>query len=177
MSELLQGTQQRTLVFFDFDNFKAFNDRYGFAVGDRALLMFAELLLKARHGDDVFVGHVGGDDFFMSVPAGVEEAEEVVRAIAGRFSRDVESLYLPADRDAGGIWNKDRYGETRFFPLLRASAVLLPLPASRAHLSLNGIVQQLAEGKAAAKASADGVARRGLPETPVAARIAELKKL
>lgn len=177
LKEVVTTSADRTLVFFDFDQFKAFNDSYGFAVGDRALLMFSDLLSKFGHAKAAFVGHIGGDDFFLSVPAATEESETLVRALADKFRTDVESLYLPADRAAGGLWGKDRFGETRFFPLLRVSATLLPLPASRAHLTTDEIVTALASGKEAAKKSADGLAVVQLPASEVERRLARLAAL
>ena len=54
------------LAYMDLDNFKAFNDAYGFRQGDRAILLFAELMRKQFQQDNIFLGHVGGDDFFVA---------------------------------------------------------------------------------------------------------------
>lgn len=53
-------------VYFDFDNFKPFNDRFGFRQGDRAIILFADILKEHMEKEDSFIGHIGGDDF--SVP-------------------------------------------------------------------------------------------------------------
>ncbi len=44
-----------TLCYLDFDNFKPFNDRYGFRVGDRAILMFSEMMQKTLSFDGAFI--------------------------------------------------------------------------------------------------------------------------
>lgn len=176
LSEVLISSHDRTLVFFDFDHFKAFNDNYGFSVGDRALLMFGDLLMKLRHAHDAFVGHIGGDDFFASLPVAELEAAAIVQSIAQNFRDDVESLYLLDDRARGGLWAKDRFGETRFLPLLRASAAMLPLPASRSHIKISEIVAALAGGKSQAKKSYDGLAVVSLPPTAVERSIADLSE-
>lgn len=176
LSEVLISSHDRTLVFFDFDHFKAFNDNYGFAVGDRALLMFGDLLMKLRHAHEAFVGHIGGDDFFLSLPSAELETAAIVRNIAQKFREDVESLYLLDDRARGGLWAKDRFGETRFLPLLRASAAILTLPASRTHITISEIVAALAGGKSQAKKSDDGIAVVSLPPTAVEQRIAHLSE-
>lgn len=174
LTDSLDSGGERTIAFFDFDNFKAFNDAYGFAVGDRALLMFSDLLMKLRHSGDAFVGHIGGDDFFLSIAADEIHTEALIRALTTKFKADVESLYLIEDRTKGGLWAKDRFGQTRFMPLLRASVVLLLLPASRSHLSAAQIVGALADGKGAAKKSADGIAHATLPATAIAQHMERL---
>jgi len=52
------------LVYFDFDNFKPYNDRYGFRQGDRTILLFSDILKKTSGANKFFAGHIGGDDFF-----------------------------------------------------------------------------------------------------------------
>lgn len=155
------GQTPSTLVLFDFDGFKAFNDTYGFLNGDRALRMFADQLRLAARRDGAFVAHIGGDDFFMSLPLDGPAAEAAVRRLVDKFAQDVASLYEPAHRAAGGIAALDRAGVRRFFPLLRASAALLVLPAERDRLGEDEIVARLAEGKKRAKASGDGIAMSG----------------
>ena len=177
LETVLNHSEPRTLAFFDFDNFKAFNDGYGFAAGDRALLMFGELLMKARIEHDLFVGHIGGDDFFLSVLGEHLAAERVVSGIRDRFGEEVRSLYSGADLERGGIWAKDRYGNRRFFPLLRASAAVAHLPAARAHLSVAGLVSSLTEGKSSAKINSDGLAVVEVPVSPVEAQLHQLRGL
>ena len=177
LGEQLSGIDPRTIVFFDFDNFKAFNDTYGFAAGDRALLMFADMLVKARIAHDLFVGHIGGDDFFVSVPGDAAAAEAVIATLGDKFRADVESLYGAEARGQGGIWARDRFGKRRFFPLLRASAAVAELPLGRAHLDVTGVVVALAEGKRTAKKTDSGISRVELPPSPVDAPRALLARL
>ena len=136
VSRILEAQHQiRHLAYFDFDHFKAFNDHYGFRLGDRAILMFAELLQKELGGSAWFIGHIGGDDFF----AGTENAitEPVVKQIQQllmKFSADVQSLYDPEDRQRGFIRAHDRAGNECDIPLMRCSAVLIEIrPGDRYH--------------------------------------------
>jgi diguanylate cyclase (GGDEF)-like protein len=155
---VMESEEQRVLVLLDFDSFKAFNDSYGFAMGDRALLIFAHLLRRLERAHDAFVGHIGGDDFLLSLPKSGEEAGQIVAELQERFARDAESLYSADDRQAGGITAIDRFGVARFFALLRVSAGVLHLPQGKrafsrqeAHAALNG-------AKSAAKRSESGFA-------------------
>ncbi|MFD1949741.1 EAL domain-containing protein [Sphingomonas arantia] len=165
IGEALKRRGPQALIFFDFDNFKAFNDHYGFAAGDRALMMFADLLRKLDVTTASFVGHIGGDDFFASIAAEEPASTEIVHELCAKFASDAESLYSVRDRAAGGIHSVDRFGQNRFYPLLRTSASLLHLPAARAHLTVEMVNDQLATGKQMAKASSSGIAAVRLPES------------
>lgn len=146
------------IVYFDFDNFKPFNDKFGFRQGDRALILFSEMLSKTFIGEHRFVGHIGGDDFFAGardVP--FEQFRAQVRALLDKFRADIESFYDPASRAAGGITATDRDGVTRRFPLMRVSAVALDLHPGRAALSVDELSGMIADGKRTAKRSLSGL--------------------
>ena len=116
------------MVYFDFDNFKPFNDYYGFRKGDRVILLFADLLKKSSMLKDSLVGHIGGDDFFLGWSEPDETDEEVykiVKKIVDDFSSDVESFYDEKDRNRGFIKAKSRDGEVRNFKLLTVSAATI----------------------------------------------------
>ena len=118
------------LAYFDFDNFKPYNDLYGFRNGDRLILMFADLLKAAGLSENRFVGHVGGDDFFMGIRGGDTEAVAVeIRNLALTFKQNAESFYDKTSMENGYILAKDREGQRRKFPLITVSAAILELPA------------------------------------------------
>lgn len=124
------------LVYMDLDNFKAFNDAYGFRQGDRAILLFAELMRKTFAGDAAFLGHVGGDDFFIGVHSGDFAAvKQQVIALLDKFASDVESFYDAKAREQGCLQGKDRDGNSRCFPLMSCSAAFIELKAGRAENS------------------------------------------
>ena len=109
------------LAFFyvDIDNFKAYNDNYGYLNGDTAIKCVAGLLSDIENdyaAEDVFIGHIGGDDFV--VMAGPGKAEAMAQAIAEGFDAMVPGFYSEADRAHGFIVSKDRSGERREFPLM-----------------------------------------------------------
>lgn len=153
----LAAGERRTMVFFDFDNFKPFNDKYGFEAGDRALLMFAEQMARFQHNHRAFIGHIGGDDFFAALPVDAEEGMAAVADLLARFRSDVQSLYYHRDVAAGGIWSQDRFGKRRFFPLLRASAVVMPVDFASCRCDIAGILRRLSGGKAEAKRAENGI--------------------
>lgn len=161
---VLDRAGSHTLAHFDFNNFKVFNDNYGFDAGDRALLMFSGLLRRRQANHGAFVGHVGGDDFFISIEASEGAAETMIVALCAAFAAEASYLYSPADRARGGITAADRFGAPHFFPLLSVSASILHLPAQRDHLQIEMVHGQLTAGKAVAKSASSGVAINRLPE-------------
>jgi len=105
----------------DLDQFKSFNDCYGFLRGDRLLLALSSCLQQAAAGQDppVFLGHVGGDDFVLvSTP---EQAEPVARRAVRCFDRAVRDHYDAADLGRGHLLVEDRRGELRQHPLVSVS--------------------------------------------------------
>ena len=89
----LAGTAPWAVLYLDLDGFKAYNDAFGFAKGDRVLTLLATTLSEAvrKHGaSDDFVGHVGGDDFVAVMhPA---HAEEIAHSIAAAFDREIRAV-------------------------------------------------------------------------------------
>ncbi|BAI70994.1 hypothetical protein AZL_003560 [Azospirillum sp. B510] len=150
------------LAYLDFDNFKPFNDNFGFRQGDRAILMFSERL-KAWAGGagavidaDAFAGHIGGDDFFLGVSGGTEgEVLARLTELLALFRSDAESLYDAETRVSGGFLAKDRYGALRRFPLLAASGVAVVVPPGQHGLTPDAINAAIADHKAAAKEAED----------------------
>lgn len=146
------------LVYLDFDNFKAFNDLYGFRRGDRAILMFAELLRKELSAQRWFVGHVGGDDFFVGIQdADPGEVMDQVACLLAQFRIDVQSLYEPDDRMRGWITAADRWGEVRNFPLMTCSAAILPVRPEDDYGCVEDLGRAIATMKKEAKASETGI--------------------
>ncbi len=155
VSESLAATDTETvLVYFDFDNFKPFNDKYGFRLGDRAILLFAELLAKALRRDTCFAGHIGGDDFFAGFHRhSFEDAARQCAEVVATFGRDVESFYDDDTRRTGYIVGQDRLGNVVRFPLMTVSAALVHLPIGRGIHTVDEVSQLIATLKKEAKTS------------------------
>lgn len=114
------------LVYADIDNFKSFNDKYGFSRGDEALLMSARLIattVGALDAQPRFVGHVGGDDFIFILP--VDEVEDVCKKLIDAYDEIVPSFYDEEDRKKGAIIAPDRQGVMHAFPLLSLSLAVV----------------------------------------------------
>lgn len=149
------------LAYFDFDNFKAFNDHYGFRLGDRAILMFAELLQKHLSPRTWFIGHIGGDDFFAGIKdAPRQQAIEQMQHLLAKFRVDIQSLYDPQDRQRGHLRARDRFGEERDMPLMRCSAALIEIRPGENFGTVDTLSRIIAAMKHQAKASSSGLVFR-----------------
>lgn len=113
------------IIYFDFNDFKPFNDIYGFRLGDRAILIFSELLQK-RYPKDSFVAHIGGDDFFVGLRNHkFEEVFELTNKVQIEFRKSVENLYSKKDKENKYIIAKDRFNVERNFNLLSVSSAII----------------------------------------------------
>lgn len=114
------------LAYADLDNFKAFNDKYGFSRGDEALMMAARVILntvRSVPGSPSFVGHVGGDDFVFILPPGV--VETACARVVSTFDGVVPGFYDEEDRRRGAIIAHDRQGNVCTFPLMAISIAVV----------------------------------------------------
>jgi PleD family two-component response regulator len=110
------------LVYCDLDNFKAFNDHYGFMRGDQVIKFCGQVLQKAADAvgdDDAFVGHIGGDDFVSLVDGGL--ADEYCKSVIEIFDDGILDFYDTADALRGYIEVADRRGERFAFPIVSLS--------------------------------------------------------
>ncbi|WP_054696571.1 GGDEF domain-containing protein [Syntrophomonas palmitatica] len=122
IGELDQADRVMTVLYLDLDNFKAFNDRYGFEHGDKAILMVAEIMRKivSMYGNkDDLIGHIGGDDFaIITTP---DKADSIAEMIIKEFDCRVVTLYDNEDRDKGFISTIDRQGQLFSYPVMSIS--------------------------------------------------------
>ena len=111
-----------SFLYLDLDNFKAYNDSYGFAKGDEAIKLLAELVrttLRAQGKESDVAVHIGGDDFgIMTRP---ERAEEIAHHLLQAFDAAAPALYDEPDRSRGYIVTQDRRGNEAQFPLMTLS--------------------------------------------------------
>jgi diguanylate cyclase (GGDEF)-like protein len=122
LSHRIRQNDPFALLYVDLDQFKPFNDHYGFLRGDEALRALADLLRDVQRGLDdpsAFVGHVGGDDFVVVVDP--EHAEPLAAAICDRFDELVPAFYDEDDAAAGSIEVADRRGVAQRYGLLSLS--------------------------------------------------------
>lgn len=152
------------LCYFDLDNFKAFNDVYGFRNGDRAIMLFADILRK-NLPQEFFKAHIGGDDFFVGVEFNENNETKYIKKIFNiltKFKDDARELYSKEDKQSGFISTKDRDGNMKKFDLLSTSASLVILHNAKQRKNIGNINEILSIQKKVAKQDINHVSMSSL---------------
>ena len=115
-----------SILYLDVDNFKAYNDVYGFSHGDRAIKLIADILMdnvKTFGSKNDFIGHIGGDDFVVITdPAHVDVlCENIIK----EFDERVPELYSDVDKRAGFISTVNRRGQITQYPIMTLSIAVV----------------------------------------------------
>lgn len=148
VAQKIQSQEPFSVLYIDINQFKSFNDRYGFEKGDDVLRHTAKILRELtrkviKHGDS-FIGHIGGDDFLAVLHP--DDEESYARAFIEEFDRIIVTYYNDEDRSRGAIRVKNRRGKLETFPLMSCSVAACS-SLSRAYKSLGEIAQDAAQVK------------------------------
>lgn len=114
--------EEFAVLYLDLDNFKAYNDVYGFLAGDEIIKFTANTIVKNVHADethDNFVGHIGGDDFVAIVEP--QCYENVCTQVIAEFEFGVTNFYNDSDKERGYLEVPNRKGIMEQFPLTSIS--------------------------------------------------------
>lgn len=117
---------QIAFCLMDIDNFKAYNDRYGYAKGNELIQATAAIIGEAvaDHGNkDDFVGHIGGDDFVVITTP--DHYKDICVAITKNFDEIIPDFYDSEDKERGYIVGETRQGEQVSFPLATISIAVV----------------------------------------------------
>ncbi len=114
------------VLYLDMDNFKAYNDVYGFAKGDTAIKMTADVIednVRIFGSGEDFTGHIGGDDFVVvTAPC---NAEDICMGIISDFDRKIRTLYKEEDLDKGYITTVDRQNNVIKYAIMSISIAVI----------------------------------------------------
>lgn len=122
LEHCIDSADEYTILYFDLNNFKAYNDTYGFENGDRIIKCLTQILKD--NIKDGFIGHIGGDDF-MAIITGTNAATPCEKMIK-EFDASVLDYYSKNDLDRGYITTKNRHGIEEDFPILSVSITAVP---------------------------------------------------
>jgi diguanylate cyclase (GGDEF)-like protein len=141
-----------SFAYIDIDNFKSYNDKYGFLRGDEVIMMTSRLIAttvydisKTMQRDIekyVFIGHIGGDDFVMiSHP---DDIINIANTIICNFDKIVLSFYDNTDKERGFIEAYDRQKKIQRFPVMSLSIAVIS--DTNKKISHYGQISEIASG-------------------------------
>lgn len=123
LKKRLARNEDFTVLYLDLDNFKAYNDVYGFLKGDEIIKFTAKTILENINNvgsSDVFVGHIGGDDFVAILGNGIGY-EDVCQNIIAQFDKGVKYFFTEEDYNRGYLKIQNRKGKMEHFFLTAIS--------------------------------------------------------
>ncbi len=114
------------VLYIDLDNFKAYNDKYGFMNGDEVIKFTSDIIQDSiqtfgSKGD--FLGHVGGDDFVAIVD--YENGKIIGKNIIKLFDEGVTKYYTQEDVEKGWIKIPNRKGKLEKYPIMTITVAMI----------------------------------------------------
>lgn len=143
LKELLSH-EKFAVLYVDLDQFKAYNDVYGFSAGDKVIQETASILQANAVKNHGFVGHVGGDDFVVLLYSW--DFEIICEQIIANFDQSILSFYKEEHREQGYVKTENRKGEIEEIPLVSISIAVVT-NRFRPFDSVDGIVNYAAKIK------------------------------
>jgi len=122
LKKRLSKGEEFSVLYLDLDNFKAYNDVYGFLKGDQIIEFTAQVITRCVHEmflENSFIGHIGGDDFIAIVPT--LEVDEICQTIIANFDKNVMKFFTEQDIEKGYIEVANRKGIIEQFALTSIS--------------------------------------------------------
>ena len=134
LKKRLLKKQEFAVLYFDLDNFKAYNDTYGFLGGDEIIKQTAKIIVKnVNSNQDIhnFVGHIGGDDFVALVTN--KDYEEICQNIILEFDKAILGYFSDEDIQRGFLEVPNRKGIVEEIPLVSISVGIVEVSKGRFH--------------------------------------------
>lgn len=122
MKKKILSKKEFAVLYFDLDNFKAYNDLYGFTQGDEIIKFTAKTITRSVHElecENGFVGHIGGDDFIAIITKA--DYEEICHKVIGEFDKKVLDFFSDEDVERGYLEVANRKGIIEQFPIVSIS--------------------------------------------------------
>lgn len=154
IARLLQSGASFAAAYADLDQFKPYNDQYGYWQGDEMIKLAARTILAEVDPMIDFVGHVGGDDFVMLLQS--TDHRSRCEAMVAKFRAAARDLYNEEDRLRGGLHAEDRHGNRCFFRFTAMSIGVVEI-APRTASTPEVVATRAAAAKRLAKRTGDCV--------------------
>jgi diguanylate cyclase (GGDEF)-like protein len=122
---ILSG-EKFAVLYIDIDNFKSYNDTYGFLQGDEVIKFLAEILVSTvdkKGTPNDFLGHIGGDDFLViTLP---QKVEDICHHLITVFDEGIQKFYSKEDWERGYVLTVDRKNREQLFPIISLSIAVV----------------------------------------------------
>jgi len=122
LNQMVSGHSQYSVAYLDIDNFKAYNDVYGFENGDLVIKLLADIL-RSNVPESQFVGHIGGDDFIVIFNDHV--TDYYFKDLKRQFEHEALTFYNQKDIENGFITTTNRHGEIEQFSLITLTTAVV----------------------------------------------------
>jgi diguanylate cyclase (GGDEF)-like protein len=143
--KLIQDKKEFSLLYFDLNDFKAFNDTYGFENGDRILSFTASVIQKHTClYKDSFLGHIGGDDFVAIIQG--NNPYNLCQSIINEFDSNVLNFYSEDHRDKGYIQSLNRNNNEENYPIMSISIAVV-ISKYKSYTSIYELTEEAAKIK------------------------------
>ncbi len=133
MKKRLANKKEFAMLYIDLDNFKAYNDTYGFSNGDEIIKYTAKVILdnilKGEQNENNFVGHIGGDDF-IAITEG-DDYEKISQGIIAEFDSGLHKFFNKEDIERGYLEVENRKGIMEQYPLTSISIGVVDVAKGR----------------------------------------------
>lgn len=124
LKDILSCKGNFCVLYFDLDNFKVYNDNYGFENGDKIIKFTANLIQKhVNYGSNYnnFVGHIGGDDFIAIIDEAYDDCKNLCKSIIEEFDKKILDFFNDKDKENSYIIATDRKGQKDIFDITSIS--------------------------------------------------------
>lgn len=132
MKKRMLNHEEFAVLYLDLDNFKAYNDVYGFIKGDEIIKYTARVIVRNVHNiedNNCFVGHIGGDDFVAIVEK--TDYDVLCQNILADFEQNINQFFNIQDRERGYLEVANRRGIIEQFPLTSLSIGVVEVDPGR----------------------------------------------
>ena len=157
ISKLILEKKEFSLLYFDINDFKAFNDTYGFENGDRILSFTASIIQKHTSlYKDSFLGHIGGDDFVAIIPG--HDAYDLCQNIIDEFDSKISDFYNEDDIQRGYIQSFNRNNNEENYPIMSISIGIV-MDKNKYYTSIYELTEEAAKIKKKCKIESKKIMR------------------
>jgi len=156
-----------SIFYLDIDNFKPYNDHYGYSKGDQIITMLAEVMLAMAEKfclPDDLVGHIGGDDFVLITHS--QREDESASFILTQFTQRSTEYFDDKDKAQGFFVSVTRSGERKKYPCYLTISIAIIENRDHRFTSYGQLADTAAELKAFAKSKGGNRFVRERRETP-----------